>query len=221
MPLKVFSAIIKIWERKKGKERRRKEPVLFAGLFLSGLGLHVLYPAYKRLRRQKEGKKNKRNRPLLLSLDHGSNTITMGASRPTGCTAVSYQSTQRTLALRREIMDEFPGLILFLLLSERGALTALSVSVTPPSLPPTPQPPPDTHTHRSHFPLPVSLLPSIRPPTGCPLPPSSASCFPRADCALRQGEGGWRGRGGVSFIHQSLPANPLPSGPVSPHRSVP
>lgn len=142
---------------------------------------------------KRRGKKNKRNRPLLLSLDHGSNTITMGASRPTGCTAVSYQSTQRTLALRREIMDEFPGLILFLLLSERGALTALSVSVTPPPHPT--QPPPDTHTHCSHFPLPVSLLPSIRPPTGCPLPPSSPSCFRRADCALRQGEGGWRRTG--------------------------
>lgn len=167
-------------------------------------------PGVQKAQAAKGGEKNKRNRPLLLSLDHGSNTITMGASRPTGCTTVSYQSTQRTLALHREIMDEFPGLILFLLLSERGALTALSVSVTPPT-----QPPPDTHTPLS---LPSPRVPfTLHPSTGCPLRPSSPSCFRRADCALRQGEGGVR----VSFIHQSLPANPLPSGPVSPHRSVP
>lgn len=98
----------------------------------------------------------KRNRPLLLSLDHGSNTITMGASRPTGCTAASYQSAQRTLALRRAIMDEFPGLILFLLLSERGALTALSVSVTPPPLHPTTTR--HTHTALASPPLPDRVL---------------------------------------------------------------
>lgn len=141
----------------------------------------------------------------------------MGASMPTGCTAASYQSTQRTLALHWEIMDEFPGLILFLLLSERGALTALSVSVTPPPLHPTTSR--HTHTPLSR-PLPtVSLLPSIRPLAAR----SVRHRRPVFRCALRKagggGQGGWERR--VSFIHQSLLANPLPSGPVSPRRSVP
>lgn len=46
---------------------------------------------------------------LFPSPDHRSNTMTMGASRPTGCTASSYQSARPTLASRRQIMDRFLG----------------------------------------------------------------------------------------------------------------
>lgn len=151
-------------------------------------------------------KKKKRNRPLLLSLDHGSNTITMGASRPTGCTAVSYQSTQRTLALRREIMDEFLGLILF-----RCYQSVVHLQRSPSlSLHPHPDP---THTH---FPrVPFTLHPSKRLPAPCVFAVLFSSMRPTrpGDCDLRNSKGGERG-----WFYPSKPAHPphLLPGPVSP-----
>lgn len=160
---------------------------------------------------------------LLLSLDHGSNTITMGACRPTGCAAVSYQSTQPTLALRRQIMDEFSGLILF---CRYQSVVHLQRSPSLSLRPPTPTSTPHTHTDSSHFPLLLlaSFLPSVRPPAArsvrlrCPVP--HLDQLADWKLLLRSVEGVERGEGFALSIKSPRPHPPL-SGPLSPHCSVP
>lgn len=80
------------------------------------------------------------------------------------------------------------------------------------STPPTPPPTTTRHTH-THTPLslPSRRVPfTLHPSTGCPLPPSSPSCFRRADCALRQGEGGVAREGGGGLALSIKASRPTP-----------
>lgn len=116
--------------------------------FLYSCPAFILCHAQKTGQQQKK-KKIEKIQPLLQSLGHGSNTITMVLPGPQGTVQYSIR-TQWTHAAHKDNV-EVPGLIL-LLLSERDALTEISV---PHSTPLSSQLPPfylsnPAHPRQSH-----------------------------------------------------------------------
>lgn len=134
--------------------------------------------------------KKKKNQPLLLSLDHGSNTITMALAGPQGTVRYPIRAPNEH-SPRTEIMDKSLALFFYCYQSVVHLQSSPSLSLHSPQLSVF-FPPPVLFTLH-----PSTAAPSVRltlRPVFPPLPRGSVVCGAQRE-----------GRRRVSFIHQSPP----------------